>query len=209
MWSVLGCAILPGTITARPTGSIHGGTPELLNRLGFRKQHIFSIEDSLFQLGEEHLTPWRKLGYTPLDTRLFWHAGADYAIIPVQLLHPQLGVLESCTLHFTKPPTGIWTYSGSLSGFHLEAINKASSEVAQQGTDSAYHRQLLLPIVSIDHKVVKGAYLTALGSFEFKAKINNDRTFVVARLKKADKTVWEAEYLSDHMRKGETSMILA
>lgn len=209
MWSVLGCTVLPGTLIARPAASTHGGTLSLLNRLGFRKQHIFSIEDSLFRCGEDHLIPWLETGYTPLESGLFWQAEADYAILPVQQLNPSLGALDYGSLHFAKS-SGTWSYCGSLSAFHIEAIHKALDEMALQNTDFAHCRKLTLPVISAADAILNnGTHHTSLGKFELKARIGTDRPYVYARLTQADKTFWEKEYLSDHMRANETEKIIS
>lgn len=209
IWSALGCTILPGTLIARPATAVHGGTLDLLNRLGFRKQHIFSIEDSLFRCGQDHLIPWLETGYTPLDSGLFWQAEADYAILPVQQLNPSLGALNFGTLHFAKS-SGSWVYCGSLSGFHIEAIHKALDEIALQNTDSAHCRKLTLPVISSGDTIFSnGTHHTSLGKFELKAKIGTDRPHVYARLTQADNILWEKEYLSDHIRAFETAKIIS
>lgn len=209
IWSVLGCTILPGKLVARPYATAKGGTSYLLDRLGFRKQHIFSIEESLFQCGEDHLVPWLKTGYTPLESGMFWQAEANYAILPVQKLHPQWGLLDCGTLHFAKS-SGKWAYCGSLSGFHIEAIHKALKEVDLQNMNSSYCRELLLPIATSEDSVLqKDMYLTSLGSFELKAKIGYHRPLIKARLIQSGTTLWEKEYLSDHMRANETEKIIS
>lgn len=200
IWSAIGCTLLPAETLARPSRTYKTAVLDLLEILGFKKQNLFSIEESLFLCGKKELDDWFETGYTPLHHSLFWQVETDYAILPVQLLNTQLNEMDYCTLHFSKSPVNDWVYCGSLSGFHIEAIHRAILKLPTTNVDSSHYRQLFLPIASNDEiRSNKGAYCTSLGTFELKANINDGHTLVNARLIRSGKILWKDEYYSNHL----------
>lgn len=162
-----------------------------------RRCHFLAVDKKLEELGTATAASWLALGYQTLGASAFWMAGADTALLPLQLRHSTEGILDTQVLVFSRSQAGSWQATGSLSGFHLEAIAQAASS-QQMNADTL--KSLVLPVIGQGQPFSKGwSHPTQAGHFGLSVQIATHQTRVEAVLTKEGKIVWQSVFPSAHL----------
>lgn len=167
--------------------------------IGARRCHFLAVEKALDEAGTAAAQSYLNLGYRPAGVSPFWLAGAGTALLPLQLVHQTEGVLDTQILIFNRSSAGLWSSYGALSGFHLEAVAAARSELQAGPFDSGELRKLLLPQAGKGMPFANGwAHPTESGHFGLSIQIAAGQTTVEAAIVQAGKTIWQKVFSSRH-----------
>ncbi|MBX2928161.1 MAG: hypothetical protein KF852_10030 [Saprospiraceae bacterium] len=168
-----------------------------LEALGARRQHFLAVEQALDDCGSSAALQWLNLGYEQSSLSPFWLIGRDTAFLPLQLRPEGQELLDTNLLVFCRAPNGQWRQTGTLSGFYLEAMNKALPELASRNMDAADYRRLLLPSNG-NGKPCSGGWMydTEAGSFQLSVRMAAGETTIEALVKEGRTPIWQLEFVS-------------
>lgn len=114
---------------------------------------------------------YKALGFSALDQGVFTFSNRVVSRV-VHLSTPELGVLATSVMFFTKNASGEWRKYDSFSGFQVEAIVEEILS-SQGGCSSKELRRFWLPIESKSANLVPDTYLTAAGEISISTEIKD------------------------------------
>jgi hypothetical protein len=137
---------------------------------------------------------WATTAYKPALEDAIWMAG-NFALLPLLLQHPHYGVLD--TLLFCQKEIDTWVSSGTLSGFQIEAIEKAleAPDFAALSPDTCQSLFLPVPKRGLYH-AVGWAYATRSGFFQVQTHLVPPFNQVQATVFKGDLAIWQEQFQS-------------
>ncbi len=184
----------------KTAANIHSSQLEYFRKsIGARRCHFLAVEKALDDAGTAAAQSYVAMGYRPVGVSPFWLAGSHTALLPLQLAHQTEGVLDTQVLVFSRTSDGVWHPSGTLSGFHLEAVAEALPELHTSSLDADQLRKLILPQQGKGISYVNGwAHPTESGSFGLSVRITAGKTTVEAVIAQAGKTIWHKAFSSHH-----------
>ncbi len=177
----------------------------------------FNIEDKVFEIlsfldiyqtGEidelldkkiviRKLEEFRKSNYLVCDDNLYWKAGDDKIIIPLQLKTFNGEIIDHILAVFKIDEDSKTNYIGNLSGFHLETIIRNKRVLSQLGgTEKIRHS--VLPSTGKGKPVDLGwSYETEFGNFELSASLIEGKTSISSALYIDNDALWQNSFLSE------------
>jgi len=143
------------------------------------------------------LNDWLKSNYTLCDDNLYWKAGDNRLLIPLQLKTVDGELFDHVVLVFNHYEGNIAQYTGNLSGFHLETILRNKKLLSKLG-DVNKIRNSVLPSSGKGKPVDLGwSFETDLGNFELSASLIEGKTSISSALYVDDDAVWQNSFLSE------------
>lgn len=173
------------------------GINPIFNEIAAREYSLFDVEPALEQSGRQAAQNWLRTGYCSQPGPTFWAAGDEYALMPLQLLTPGVGLLDEAVLVFARNTHKEWVHAGTLSGFHLEAVGRLLQKAPFAALDADEKRRLILPVLQRGHYSPEGwAFSTAVGAFRLQVNVRDGRSSITASLKKDHVVLWQDSYVS-------------
>ncbi len=143
------------------------------------------------------LKSWAKSNYSLCDDNIYWKAGDDQILIPIQLKTADEVIIDNIVLVFKIEKEQNLRYVGNLSSFHIEAISRNKKLLSKFGNTDKI-RESVLPSSGKGKPVDLGwSFETKLGSFELSASLNADKTSVSSALYAGNNAVWQSSFLSE------------
>lgn len=143
------------------------------------------------------LKTWRKSNYSLCDDNIYWKAGDDQILIPIQLKTADEVIIDNIVLVFKIEKEQNLRYIGNLSSFHIEAISRNKKILSKLG-DTDKIRASVLPFSGKGKPVDLGwSFETKLGSFELSASLIEGKTSVSSALYADNKALWQSSFLSE------------
>lgn len=140
--------------------------------------------------------PWTTTGYKPALEGIIWMAG-DFALLPLQLQHPQYGTLDTVLLVFYQKEKGKWVSSGILSSFQIEAIEQTLEDPSFPVLSPDTPQSIFLPIPKRGLYHADGwAYATVTGYFQVQTQLSTPQHQVRAAAFKDNRIIWQKQFSS-------------
>jgi hypothetical protein len=148
------------------------------------------------------LKSWAKSNYSVCDENVYWEAGDNQILIPIQLKTSDDVIIDNIVLVFNLEKADNIRYVGNLTSFHIEAISRNKKILSKLGNIDKI-RESVLPSSGKGKPVDLGwSFETKLGSFELSASLNEGKTSVSSALYADNNALWQSSFLS------ETSLII-
>ncbi|HMR89673.1 MAG TPA: hypothetical protein PKD51_16040 [Saprospiraceae bacterium] len=145
----------------------------------------------------DQLKIWQKSNYQLCDDNIYWIAGKDQILIPIQLKTSDDKILDNVVLVFYITEDQSPKYTGNLSSFHIEAISRNTKLLDELG-DTEIIRESILPYTGKGRPVDLGwSFDTKLGSFELSASLSDGKTSISSALYVDKKAIWQSSFLSE------------
>jgi hypothetical protein len=145
------------------------------------------------------LKSWAKSNYSLCDDNVYWKAGDDQILIPIQLKTLSAVTIDNVVLVFNIDKDQNIQYAGNLSSFHIEAISRNKKLLNKLGYTHRIRESVLPSTGKGMPKDLGWCFETKLGSFELSTILDKGKTSVSSALYVDGDAVWQNSFLSESL----------
>ncbi|SFC55623.1 hypothetical protein [Flavobacterium phragmitis] len=155
----------------------------------------FLLDQSLADCYKKSIASWEKTGYTASGNFCYSSSDGLLKMFPMHLHTETTGKVDDVLLCFGKNSKGEWKSLRSLSGFDLEAITVAMSDLNIYSNDVNLSHYLF-PAPS--QQLNPYSFDTRKGSVSLQTVLNSEQTTTKIIIKEGNNIVYQKEVISQH-----------